>query len=84
MGEPTVSPIEALTGMVTNFEGGYKGSSIAMLCEIFGGVLTSSGYLDVNKDEPADGSTIIALSTDVFHPRETYMERINDFVDRLK
>lgn len=88
-GQTTTDPVAALAGVVLPL-GGPKGSGLAMLMDILGGVLSGAAFGgdvgDQSKDfdRPQDvGHFILALRPDLFVPAEEYRTRMDTLVDRV-
>jgi LDH2 family malate/lactate/ureidoglycolate dehydrogenase len=89
-GRPTTDPKAALDGVVLPI-GGYKGSGLAMLMDIFGGVISGANYGgDVGDqykayDRPQDvGHFFLALKPDLFVPQENYRDRMDMLIARVR
>jgi len=89
-GRPTTDPTAALAGVVLPI-GGYKGSGLSMLMDIFGGVISGAGYAgnvgDQYKvyDRPQDvGHFFLALRPDLFVRDGAYRERMDTLVQRVR
>ena len=82
-GRPTTDPKAALGGVVLPI-GGYKGSGLAMLMDIFGGVISGAAFGgDVSDqykafDRPQDvGHFFLVMRADLFIPAEQYRDRMD-------
>src|SRR4051812_42501972 len=89
-GRPTTDPTPALAGVVLPI-GGPKGSGLAMLMDIFGGVLSGAAYAgDVGDqykafDRPQDvGHFFLAMRPDLFVPMAEVRARMDVLVERIK
>jgi LDH2 family malate/lactate/ureidoglycolate dehydrogenase len=89
-GRPTTDPTAALAGVVLPI-GGPKGSGLAMLMDIFGGVLSGAAYAgDVGDqykafDRPQDvGHFFLAMKPDLFVPMDEVRARMDVLVERIK
>ena len=89
-GRPTTDPTAALGGVVLPI-GGYKGSGLAMLMDIFGGVLSGAGYgggvADQYKvyDRPQDvGHFFLAMRPDLFVSDRDYRDRMDTLIERAR
>jgi LDH2 family malate/lactate/ureidoglycolate dehydrogenase len=89
-GRPTTDPKAALGGVVLPI-GGYKGSGLAMLMDILGGVISGANYGgDVGDqykvyDRPQDvGHFFLALKPDLFVPQEDYRNRMDTLIARVR
>ena len=88
-GHPTSDLKAALGGVVLPI-GTYKGSGLAMLMDIFGGVISGANYGgDVGDqykvyDRPQDvGHFFLAMKPDLFVPQEDYRNRMDTLVERV-
>ncbi|KAK4944629.1 hypothetical protein LTR10_016063 [Elasticomyces elasticus] len=81
-GLPTDDPEKALDGVMLPM-GGPKGSALAIMMDVFSGVLTGSAFAgDVtgpyDASKPADvGHFLIAIKPDLFFSLEEFKERMN-------
>jgi LDH2 family malate/lactate/ureidoglycolate dehydrogenase len=89
-GRPTTDPKAALGGVVLPI-GGYKGSGLAMLMDIFGGVISGANYGgevgDQYKvyDRPQDvGHFFLAMRPDLFVPDAAYRHRMDTLIERVR
>src|SRR4051794_12550079 len=89
-GRPTTDPKAALGGVVLPI-GGYKGSGLAMLMDIFGGVLSGAGYAGMVADQykvfdrPQDvGHFFLAMRPDLFVARDDYQNRMDTLIERAQ
>jgi L-2-hydroxycarboxylate dehydrogenase (NAD+) len=90
LGRPTTDAAAALAGVMLPFSGA-KGSAIAMLVDILGGVLSGSGFAgsirDMNRDfeAPQDvGHFFLAIQVEAFMPRSEFDRRMETSIARLK
>jgi LDH2 family malate/lactate/ureidoglycolate dehydrogenase len=88
-GQETSDPKAALGGVVLPI-GTYKGSGLAMLMDIFGGVISGANYGgDVGDqykayDRPQDvGHFFLAMKPDLFVPEEDYRGRMDTLIERV-
>ena len=88
-GRPTTDPKAALEGFLMPF-GGYKGYGLALMVDLFAGVLSGSGYLTHVKswlDEPEApgnlGHFFIALDCSRLGSTAWLAERVDDFAQIL-
>src|SRR5205085_3993189 len=86
----TTDRAEALKGVVLPI-GGYKGSGIAMLMDVFAGVLSGAAFAggvgDQYKqyDRPQDvGHFFLAMKPDLFVPREEVARRMDVLSQRVR
>jgi LDH2 family malate/lactate/ureidoglycolate dehydrogenase len=88
-GRPTTDPKAALAGVVLPI-GGYKGSGLAMLMDILGGVISGANFGgDVGDqyktyDRPQDvGHFFLAMKPDLFVPEDEYRARMDTLIERV-
>jgi LDH2 family malate/lactate/ureidoglycolate dehydrogenase len=89
-GHPTTDPKAALDGGVVLPIGGPKGSAIAMLMDIMGGVISGAAYAgDVRNqfldyDQPQNvGHFFLAMKPDLFVTKDEYFKRMDTLVQRV-
>ena len=89
-GRPTTDPTAALGGVVLPI-GGYKGSGLSMLMDIFGGVISGAGFAgsvgDQYKvfDRSQDvGHFFLAMRSDLFLPEADYRARMDTLIERVR
>jgi LDH2 family malate/lactate/ureidoglycolate dehydrogenase len=89
-GRPTTDPKAALSGVVLPI-GGYKGSGLAMLMDIFGGVISGANYGGAvgdqykDYDRPQDvGHFFLAMRPDLFVPDGDYRHRMDTLIERVR
>src|ERR1700704_3292 len=89
-GRPTTDPKTALGGVVLPI-GGYKGSGLSMLMDIFGGVISGAAFAggvgDQYKtyDRPQDvGHFFLAMRPNLFVSEDDYRARMDTLVERVR
>lgn len=90
-GRDTTDPVEALKGVVLPI-GGPKGSGIAMMLDIFGGLLTGSAFGGDVRDQYKDlenpqgvGHWFMVFRPEMFlESREEYLERMDTLLDCVR
>lgn len=88
-GKPTTNPAEAMKGVLLP-AAGHKGFGLAVVVDIFCGVLTGSYFSTLVKpitefSRPRGlGHFFAALDITLFMPLQEYLERIRDFTTRIK
>lgn len=89
-GRPTTDPSAADTGVVLPI-GGYKGSGLAMLMDLFGGVIAGAGHAGgvgnqfSDYDRPQDvGHFFMAMKPDLFVPLDEYRARMDRLVTAVR
>jgi LDH2 family malate/lactate/ureidoglycolate dehydrogenase len=89
-GRPTADPAAALGGVVLPI-GTYKGSGLAMLMDIFGGVISGAAFGgDVGDqykvyDRPQDvGHFFLAMKPGLFVPEADFHARMDTLIERVR
>jgi LDH2 family malate/lactate/ureidoglycolate dehydrogenase len=89
-GRPTTDPKAALGGVVLPI-GSYKGSGLAMLMDIFGGVISGAAFAgDVGDqyktmDRPQNvGHFFLAMKSDLFVTADDYRARMDTLIARVR
>lgn len=90
-GRPTTDPAEALKGTVLPI-GGPKGSGLAIMMDIFGGLLTGSAFAGDVRDQFSDfsspqrvGHWFMVFRPDMFlDSREEYRQRMDVLVEKVR
>ncbi|KAI1608305.1 malate/L-lactate dehydrogenase [Exophiala viscosa] len=87
-GLPTDDPGKALDGVMLPM-GGPKGSALAIMMDVFSGVLTGSAFAGnvtgpYDPSKPANvGHFLLAIKPDLFFPLEDFKERMNYLYQRV-
>lgn len=89
-GEPTTDPKAALIGTVATMAG-HKGYALAMMIEMFSGVLSGAAvgsavgsmYKDMNRPQDV-GHFFVVLDIAAFMPRDQFVGRVDATIDKLK
>ncbi len=89
-GRPTTDPHAALDGGVVQPIGGPKGSGLAILMDIMGGVISGAAsggevgnqFLDYDKPQNV-GHFFLAMKTDLFVTQDEYLRRMDRLVQRV-
>ena len=88
-GSPTTDPAKALEGLLLPV-GGPKGSGLALMMDILGGVISGSafggrvGNRHWDFDRPQDvGHLLIAMRPDLFIPLGEYYDRMEWLIERI-
>lgn len=89
-GNPTADPSEALAGAVLPMAG-YKGAGLALIIDIFSGVLTGAAFgahvVDLYDTGPSYqnvGHFFLAIQVGALMPLDTFHARLEDYVEELR
>ncbi len=80
-GNLTTDPEEAMKGAVLPFDRSYKGSGLAMVVELLGGVLTGSSFVF---DDGDWGSFYIAFSPDLLVGTDQFKTNASELIKKVK
>ena len=89
-GEPTTDPKAALVGTVATMAG-HKGYALAMMIEMFSGVLSGAAigsgvgsmYKDLDRAQNV-GHFFTVMDIEAFMPRDQFVQRVNTTIDKVK
>lgn len=87
-GRPTEDPAEALKGVMLPM-GGPKGSGLAVMMDVFSGVLSGSAFAGgvtgpYDPSKPADvGHFLVAIKPDLFMDLEAFKERMDTLYQKV-
>jgi LDH2 family malate/lactate/ureidoglycolate dehydrogenase len=89
-GRPTTDPKAALGGVVLPI-GGYKGSGLSMMMDLFGGVISGAAFAGMVADQykvydrPQDvGHFFLAMKPDLFVSEADYRARMDTLIERVR
>jgi LDH2 family malate/lactate/ureidoglycolate dehydrogenase len=88
-GNPTTDPAEAMKGVILP-AAGHKGFGLAVVVDLFCGVLTGSSFSTLVKPitefiNPRKlGHFFVALDITLFMPLDEYFERLEEFMSKVK
>ena len=80
-GNITTDPEIAMDGAILPFDCSYKGSGLAMVVELFAGVLSGAQYVF---DEGDWGTTFIAFSPNLLMDINEFKKRSSDLIKKVK
>jgi L-2-hydroxycarboxylate dehydrogenase (NAD+) len=82
-GNITTDALKALDGAILPFYNTYKGSGLAMMVEVLGGVFSGAGFVGLHQ-ENGDGNLFIAISPDLLSDTGVFKKHIEELVQTLK
>ncbi|HSX01138.1 MAG TPA: Ldh family oxidoreductase [Candidatus Saccharimonas sp.] len=80
-GQPTTDPAQAMEGGLLPFDGGYKGSSLAMVVEILGGPLVGASYGVIDDQW---GTLVMAIDPGLVSDPAEFKRHTSDLVRLIK
>lgn len=81
-GNVTTDPEKAVKGATLPFDASYKGSGLAMMVEILGGLWTGASFEGAHKED-GWGSIFLTLSPELLSDAGTLKERTSEFTETL-
>lgn len=82
LGNPTTNPERVQGGALLSFDHSYKGAGLAMIVEIFAGILTGAGYGKI--DDGGWGNFFLAFSPELLIDKEDFKHKIQDFIESVR
>ena len=90
-GQPTTDPDEAIRHGFFQWAGGYKGSGLALMIEILGGVLSGGLFgrdvppmIEYGKDPLISNAFYVAVDVARFLPLDEFRERVDQLIDQAR
>jgi LDH2 family malate/lactate/ureidoglycolate dehydrogenase len=83
-GNPTDDPSKLYEGGMLLPFGGHKGYALALLIDILAGALTGAGCASAREHESQHGAFMIAINIEGFTPQEKFLERVEEFLSKIK
>ncbi len=83
-GVPTTDPQKAIEGAIRSFDRGYKGSGLALICEILAGPLVGAAYCGIGDSKGNWGHLIFAIDPELLAGRERLVGSVSELVAKVK
>jgi LDH2 family malate/lactate/ureidoglycolate dehydrogenase len=83
-GRPTTDPKKAIAGAIRSFDRGYKGSGLALICEILAGPLVGAAFCGIGDSKGNWGHLIFAVDPELLIGRAQLIERVSEMVRKVK
>ena len=83
-GLPTTDPQRAIEGAIRSFDRGYKGSGLALICEILAGPLVGAAYCGIGDSKGNWGHLIFAIDPELLAGREHLVGSVTELVAKVK
>jgi len=83
-GVPTTDPQRAIEGAIRSFDRGYKGSGLALICEILAGPLVGAAYCGIGDSKGNWGHLIFAIDPELLAGRERLAASVSELVAKVK
>jgi LDH2 family malate/lactate/ureidoglycolate dehydrogenase len=83
-GVPTTDPQRAIEGAIRSFDRGYKGSGLALICEILAGPLVGAAYCGIGDSKGNWGHLLFAIDPELLAGREHLVGSVSELVSKVK
>jgi L-2-hydroxycarboxylate dehydrogenase (NAD+) len=83
-GLPTTSPQKAITGAIRSFDRGYKGSGLALICEILAGPLVGAAFCGIGDSKGNWGHLVFAIDPELLADRHQFAKDVSTMVRKVK
>ncbi len=83
-GQPTSDPARAIAGALRSFDGGHKGSGLALMVEALAGVLAGAGYGGSEDSKKNWGHLLFAIDPGLLGDKEATIRKLGELHSRVK
>lgn len=83
-GVPTTDPQKAITGAIRSFDRSYKGSGLAMICEILAGPLVGAAFCGIGDSKGNWGHLIFAIDPELITNRQELARNVSAMIRKVK
>jgi L-2-hydroxycarboxylate dehydrogenase (NAD+) len=83
-GIPTTDPQKAIAGAIRSFDRGYKGSGLALICEILAGPLVGAAFCGIGDSKGNWGHLIFAIDPDLLTGRDQLVKNVSEIIRKVK
>jgi len=83
-GIPTTNPQKAIAGAIRSFDRSYKGSGLALICEILAGPLVGAAFCGLGDSKGNWGHLIFALDPELLTDRNQFANNVSEMVRKVK
>lgn len=83
-GLPTTSPQQAIAGAIRSFDRSYKGSGLALICEILAGPLVGAAFCGIGNSKGNWGHLIFAIDPELLTDKRTLAKSVSAMVQKIK
>lgn len=83
-GVPTTDPQKAIAGAIRSFDRSYKGSGLAMICEILAGPLVGAAFCGLGDSKGNWGHLIFAIDPELLTGRQELAKNVSAMVQKIK
>jgi LDH2 family malate/lactate/ureidoglycolate dehydrogenase len=83
-GKPTTDPQKAIAGAIRSFDRSYKGSGLAMICEILAGPLVCAAFCGLGDSKGNWGHLIFAIDPELLTDRQQLIKNVSAMINKVK
>ena len=83
-GKPTTDPQKAIAGAIRSFDRSYKGSGLAMICEILAGPLVCAAFCGLGDSKGNWGHLIFAIDPELLTDRQQLTKNVSAMINKVK
>jgi LDH2 family malate/lactate/ureidoglycolate dehydrogenase len=83
-GIPTTNPQKAIAGAIRSFDRSYKGSGLALICEILAGPLVGAAFCGIGDSKGNWGHLIFAIDPELLTDRRQFTKNVSAMVNKVK
>jgi len=83
-GNPTTDPQKAIAGAIRSFDRSYKGSGLALICEILAGPLVGAAFCGIGDSKGNWGHLIFAIDPELLTEREKFASNVSQIISKVK
>ncbi len=83
-GVPTTDPQKAIAGAIRSFDRSYKGSGLAMICEILAGPLAGAAFCGIGNSKGNWGHLIFAIDPELITNRQELAKNVSAMINKIK
>ncbi|RMF84795.1 MAG: Ldh family oxidoreductase [Nitrospinota bacterium] len=86
-GNPTTNPEDFYEGgalLPLGGAQGHKGYSLAVMVEVFSGIIARAGTAALTRERLNNGTFIVAIDIETFLPKETFLDEVEQLITYLK
>lgn len=83
-GIPTTDPQKAIAGAIRSFDRSYKGSGLAMICEILAGPLVGAAFCGIGNSKGNWGHLIFAIDPELLTNRQELAKNVSAMINKIK
>ena len=83
-GVSTTDPQKAIAGAIRSFDRSYKGSGLALICEILAGPLVGAAFCGIGDSKGNWGHLILGINPELLMARDQFIRNVSEMVKKVK